>query len=323
RRGAGRVPRRGAAGAAARRPPGGPRRRGRAHRGGPGPAWPVQPGGRRARPQRPRGARGERHQPGRDGPRGPARRVQLRAVDRVGEGRGRSREGAVGSARPAGPAGRAGPHVRQPPEEPRRVDPAPHPHRQRRLPGSHGDRGARAGLDRRALPDHPGAGRPRPRHRVGEGPDPRRPRRRRLLRAGPRRREGRRPRGPRRDRAGPAPRARRLSRTGPIDGYGRVMADRLPATHADLLRWSEALAAIARTGLGFTENLYERERFEEVLHIAADIRAAARADEDLDVEDYVDEWMRSVGKGVAGYVTPKTAVGAVVHDGDGRILLVQ
>lgn len=101
------------------------------------------------------------------------------------------------------------------------------------------------------------------------------------------------------------------------------MADRLPATHADLLRWSEALAAIARTGLGFTENLYERERFEEVLHIAADIRAAARADEDLDVEDYVDEWMRSVGKGVAGYVTPKTAVGAVVHDGDGRILLVQ
>lgn len=101
------------------------------------------------------------------------------------------------------------------------------------------------------------------------------------------------------------------------------MAERLPATHADLLRWSEALAGIARTGLGFTESLYERERFEEVLHIAADMRAAARADEDLDVEDYVDEWMRSVGQGVAGYVTPKAAVGAVVHDGEGRILLVQ
>lgn len=101
------------------------------------------------------------------------------------------------------------------------------------------------------------------------------------------------------------------------------MADRLPATHADLLRWSEALAAIARTGLGFTESLYERERFEEVLHIAADIRAAARADEDLDVEDYVDEWMRSVDKGVAGYATPKAAVGAVVYDEEGRILLVQ
>jgi hypothetical protein len=29
----------------------------------------------------------------------------------------------------------------------------------------------------------------------------------------------------------------------------------------DLVRWSETLAAIARTGLGFSENLYERERF--------------------------------------------------------------
>ena len=53
------------------------------------------------------------------------------------------------------------------------------------------------------------------------------------------------------------------------------MADRLPPTHADLVRWSEALAGIARTGLGFTESLYERERFEEVLHIAGDMRAAA------------------------------------------------
>jgi ADP-ribose pyrophosphatase YjhB (NUDIX family) len=101
------------------------------------------------------------------------------------------------------------------------------------------------------------------------------------------------------------------------------VADRLPPTNADLVRWSEALAGIARTGLGFTESLYERERFEEVLHVAADMRAALEADAELDVEDYVDEWMRSVGEGVAGYVTPKAAVGAVVHDDDGRILLVQ
>ena len=36
----------------------------------------------------------------------------------------------------------------------------------------------------------------------------------------------------------------------------------------DLVRWSETLAGIARTGLGFTDNLYERERFAEVLHVA-------------------------------------------------------
>jgi len=48
-----------------------------------------------------------------------------------------------------------------------------------------------------------------------------------------------------------------------------------PAPDRQLLRWSEALAAIARTGLGFTESLYERERFEEILHVAADIKVVA------------------------------------------------
>ncbi len=101
------------------------------------------------------------------------------------------------------------------------------------------------------------------------------------------------------------------------------MAGRLPPTRQDLVRWSEALSGIARTGLAFTESLYERERFEEVLHVAGDIRASIEAEDELDVEHYVDEWMRSVGSGVAGYVTPKAAVGAIVYDDDGRILLVQ
>ena len=47
-----------------------------------------------------------------------------------------------------------------------------------------------------------------------------------------------------------------------------------PPTRQDLIRWSESLSAIARTGLGFTQSLYEQERFEEVLHIAGDIRAS-------------------------------------------------
>jgi len=89
----------------------------------------------------------------------------------------------------------------------------------------------------------------------------------------------------------------------------------------DLLRWSEALAGIARTGLAFTDSLYERERFEEVLHVAADIRVAAG--HDLDAGPLVEEWLRQVGSGVAGYVTPKVAVGAVVGNDRGEILLVQ
>lgn len=88
-----------------------------------------------------------------------------------------------------------------------------------------------------------------------------------------------------------------------------------------LLRWSEALAGIARTGLGFTESLYERERFEEILHIAADIRS--RAGDEPDPAERVDEWLGSVGRGVPGYVTPKLAIGAVVGNDDGEMLLIQ
>ena len=99
------------------------------------------------------------------------------------------------------------------------------------------------------------------------------------------------------------------------------MSDERPITPAEVIRWSEALAGIARTGLGFTQSLYERERFEEVLHVAADIRQAAGSR--FDAEVLVEEWMKETGGGVAGYVTPKVAVGAVVGNDRGEILLVQ
>jgi ADP-ribose pyrophosphatase YjhB (NUDIX family) len=104
-----------------------------------------------------------------------------------------------------------------------------------------------------------------------------------------------------------------LRTLGGVDGPG--------VSTADLLRWSESLAAIARTGLGFTDSLYERERFEEVLKVAADIADAAVGDPRG--EALVEEWMKLVGDGVAGYVTPKVAVGAVVGNEAGEILLVQ
>jgi len=96
----------------------------------------------------------------------------------------------------------------------------------------------------------------------------------------------------------------------------------------DLARWSSSLAAIARTGLGFSENLYERERFEEILHVAADIKAAAAELEEAteiarETDHFVQEWLQNVGEGVPGYVTPKVAIGAVVGNDDGEILLVQ
>jgi ADP-ribose pyrophosphatase YjhB (NUDIX family) len=89
----------------------------------------------------------------------------------------------------------------------------------------------------------------------------------------------------------------------------------------DLLRWAEALSGIARTGLGFTESLYERERFEEVLRVAADIRAAAI--EEAEAGALYEEWLDTVGEGVGGYITPKCAVAAVVGNEAGEILLTQ
>jgi ADP-ribose pyrophosphatase YjhB (NUDIX family) len=103
-----------------------------------------------------------------------------------------------------------------------------------------------------------------------------------------------------------------------------MSADVPGSEHADrtrsLLRWAESLAGIARTGLGFTQSLYERERFEEVLRVAADIRASA-VDEQAGA--LFEEWLSTVGEGVAGYVTPKVAVAAVVANDAGEILLTQ
>ena len=92
-----------------------------------------------------------------------------------------------------------------------------------------------------------------------------------------------------------------------------------------LLRWSESLSAIARTGMGFTESLYERERFEEILRVAADIRTVADAglDESVDASGLVEEWLGQIGDGVPGYVTPKVAVGAAVGNDRGELLLIQ
>jgi ADP-ribose pyrophosphatase YjhB (NUDIX family) len=92
-----------------------------------------------------------------------------------------------------------------------------------------------------------------------------------------------------------------------------------------LRRWAESLAGVAKTGLGFTESQYERERFEEVLKIAADMKVAA--DEGLagveDADGYVTQWMGEVGRGVPGYQTPKVAVGAAVANDRGQLLLIR
>jgi ADP-ribose pyrophosphatase YjhB (NUDIX family) len=104
-----------------------------------------------------------------------------------------------------------------------------------------------------------------------------------------------------------------------------------PASTRDLVRWGETLAAIAKTGLAFTKNLYDAERYQEILNVAGDVRAKAAsalagAGQPVgaaDPGDLVLEWMDDVRQGVAGYVTPKVAIGAIVGNDQGEILLVK
>ena len=65
-----------------------------------------------------------------------------------------------------------------------------------------------------------------------------------------------------------------------------------------------------------------------MLHVAGDIRAAASALEEMaeverETDHFVQEWLDNVGEGVPGYVTPKVAIGAVVGNDAGELLLVQ
>jgi ADP-ribose pyrophosphatase YjhB (NUDIX family) len=88
----------------------------------------------------------------------------------------------------------------------------------------------------------------------------------------------------------------------------------------DLRRWAGNLTGIARAGLAHTTSLYERERFEEVGRIAADIRAAARLGPDAAVP--AGE-MANGGPGGLPPDGPKVAVGALVGNAASEILLVQ
>lgn len=97
------------------------------------------------------------------------------------------------------------------------------------------------------------------------------------------------------------------------------------ASEKDLRRWAEALAGVASTGMAFTENQFERERYEEIMAIAGDIKAVADEGRDgaRDANAHVVEWMKELKTGVAGYATPKVAVGAAVVNDEGKLLLIQ
>lgn len=98
----------------------------------------------------------------------------------------------------------------------------------------------------------------------------------------------------------------------PVDASASGVIDDLPA-------WILSLTAVARTGLAFSDSLYERERYQEILKVVARMQEAAGArDRGVDTSVFAEG-----PRGIPGYVTPKTAVGAIVLDASRRVLLIR
>src|SRR5262249_50298148 len=81
------------------------------------------------------------------------------------------------------------------------------------------------------------------------------------------------------------------------------------------LALAQRLQAIAQSGLAYCKDPYDRERYEEARHLAAEIVAAGAGLSDV-------ARIEEIFKGEAGYATPKVDVRAAVFDRD-RILLVR
>jgi ADP-ribose pyrophosphatase YjhB (NUDIX family) len=81
------------------------------------------------------------------------------------------------------------------------------------------------------------------------------------------------------------------------------------------LTWTKRIQAIAQTGLTFTRDHYDRERYEQLQEIAAEMMAAGSGMPD-------EQKVLGLFRGESGYATPKVEVrGAVIQED--QVLLVR
>ena len=82
------------------------------------------------------------------------------------------------------------------------------------------------------------------------------------------------------------------------------------------LDWTRRLQGIAQTGLTFTENAFDIERYQAIRRIAAEMIAAAAGSEDVPA-------VLGLLVAESGYATPKVDVRGVVFNAEGHLLLVR
>lgn len=92
---------------------------------------------------------------------------------------------------------------------------------------------------------------------------------------------------------------------------------------AELSRFIERIAAIARTGLAFKPDGFDAERYEELLKEAARMHAAVAGASDDDAEALRRRWREQVIAGYEGYVTAAVGCGVIAFNEDDEILLIQ
>jgi ADP-ribose pyrophosphatase YjhB (NUDIX family) len=88
-----------------------------------------------------------------------------------------------------------------------------------------------------------------------------------------------------------------------------------------LLDWISRLRSLGETGLNLSEQTYERERYGEVLAIAAEMGACIGQT----MFSTAGEWQQDAitSQPEEGYITPKTAVAVAAFDENDSILLVK
>ena len=89
----------------------------------------------------------------------------------------------------------------------------------------------------------------------------------------------------------------------------------MPNEDPEWLAWARELQAIAQTGLTFSRDPYDRERYAAMRDLASRMFAART--------DAPTERVAALFAGEAGYATPKVDVRAAVFDNEGRILMVR
>lgn len=81
------------------------------------------------------------------------------------------------------------------------------------------------------------------------------------------------------------------------------------------LYWAQQLQALAQTGLEFTENPYDRERYQKIRELSIEI-----------LNEYTgidNSRLTELFAGESGYQTPKVDVRAAVFNAEGKILMIR